>query len=84
MNVIFTEHARERLVKRDIRERMVIQVLENPDNIYYDLREGNFVAVRKIIEEDKKKLLIVIFAETAEGRLGIPENRVKKGRWIEL
>ena len=54
------------------------------------MKEGNFVAVKKI----DNKLLIVIFEEVfgcfkvisaiKSSKLNLPENRVKRGRWIEV
>jgi uncharacterized DUF497 family protein len=90
MKIYFTNHAKEQLEKRVIKVEDVEFVLENPDNIYYDLKEGNFVAVKKI----DNKLLIVIFEEVfgcfkvisaiKSSKLNLPENRVKRGRWIEV
>ncbi len=94
MGIIFTEHAREQLMKRGIKEEDVIETVNNPDKVYYDLKEGNFVAVREIIEDGKRKILIIIFDRVGEdikvisaiksSKIKIPENRVKRGRWIEL
>ena len=90
MEIRFTRHAREQLEKREIKEEDVELVLKNPDGIYYDLKEGNFVAVKKIYN----MLLIVVFEEVFRGfkvisvikssKLNLPKNRVKRGRWIEV
>ena len=90
MEIRFTIHAREQLERREIKEEDVELVLKNPDSIYYDLKEGNFVTVKKI----DNMLLIVIFEEVFRGfkvisvikssKLNLPKNRVKRGRWIEV
>jgi len=48
-------------MKRSVTEKEVRTALEHPHKIYYDLKEGNFVAIREVMEGNKKKLLIVIF-----------------------
>jgi len=40
MKVYFTKHARKQLEKQEIEEDVVKDVLEKPDKVYYDLKEG--------------------------------------------
>ena len=94
MGIIFTKHAKDQLVRRGIKEEDVVETINNPNKVYYDLKEGNFAAVREIIEDSERKILIVIFDRVGEdikvisaiksSKIRIPENRVKRGRWVEL
>ena len=58
MNIVFTEHARDRLSQRNIRKRDVIQTLKNPDRILKSFGRRK-IAVKSI----KEKTLEVVFRE---------------------
>ncbi len=58
MEITFTEHARDRLIQRNIKEKQVIQALKNPDKILKSFGR------RKIaIKRFKEKTLEVVFKE---------------------
>ncbi|AKG91105.1 protein of unknown function {DUF4258} [Geoglobus ahangari] len=52
----FTPHARERMEKRSVTEDEVRDALENPDELLYDTKTGNFIAVK---EQESRYLIIV-------------------------
>ena len=58
MRIVLTEHARDRLSQRNIRERDVIQTLKNPDRILKSFGRRK-IAVKSI----KEKTLEVVFRE---------------------
>lgn len=89
MGVVISEHALERMRKRKVSEEEVMEVLENPEEIFYDTQTGYFVAVRK----RNRKWLIVVYISGREIRVvtvvitskfNIVENRVKTERWVKL
>lgn len=58
MKIVLTEHARDRLSQRNIREKEVIQTLKNPDRILKSFGRRK-IAVKNI----KDKTLEVVFRE---------------------
>ncbi|NOY11756.1 MAG: DUF4258 domain-containing protein, partial [Archaeoglobi archaeon] len=83
----FTPHARERMEKRSVTEDEVRDALENPDELLYDTKTGNFIAVK---EQESRYLIIVyvpmevyrIVSVVVTTKLNIIENRIRKGRWV--
>jgi len=88
--IIFTQHAEEQMRIRKIDKNDVIDTLNNPDDLLYDVLEKTFVAVKRL----NGKYLIVIFSLSAgfvkvvtafrTDKLSMVENRVKKGRWVRI
>ncbi|WP_456478585.1 DUF4258 domain-containing protein [Geoglobus ahangari] len=85
----FTPHARERMEKRSVTEDEVRDALENPDELLYDTKTGNFIAVK---EQESRYLIIVyvpmevyrIVSVVVTTKLNIIENRIRKGRWVRV
>ncbi len=72
MEIVFTEHAKERLSQRDIKEKDIIQTLKNPDRILKSFG-GRKIAQKKF----KGKILEVVFKEEKD-RLVVITNY-----WLE-
>ena len=88
--IVFTQHAEEQMRVRKIDKKEVIDTLNNPDDLLYDLLEKTFVAVKRL----NGKYLIVVFSLSAgfvkvvtafrTDKLSMIDNRVKKGRWVKI
>ncbi len=85
----FTPHARERMEKRSVTENEVKDTLENPDELLYDTKTGNFIAIK---EQENRYLIVVyvpldvyrIVSVVITTKLNIIENRIRKGRWVRV
>ncbi len=89
MKIEFTEHAREKLEERKIREETVIEVLKNPDYFLFDTETQNFIAVAK----EGEGWLIVAFAVERIVRVvtvlwsskeDLIKKRIERGRWVKV
>ncbi len=88
--IIFTQHAEEQMGIRKIDKKEVIDTLNNPDDLLYDVLEKTFVAVKCL----NGKYLIVIFSVDVgfvkvitafrTDKLNLVDNRIKKGRWVRI
>ena len=88
--IILTQHAEEQMRIRKIDKNEVIDALNNPDDLLYDVLEKTFVAVKRL----NGKYLIVIFSVgvgfvkvvTAfrTDKLSMVDNRIKRGRWVRI
>jgi len=88
--IVFTQHAEEQMRIRKIDKKEVIDTLNNPDDLLYDVLEKTFVAVKRL----NGKYLIVVFSLGAgfvkvvtafrTDKLSMIGNRIKKGRWVKI
>ena len=88
--IIFTQHAEKQMKIRKIDKNEVIDALNNPDDLLYDVLEKTFVAVKRL----NGKYLIVIFSVSVgfvkvvtafrTDKLSMVDNRVKRGRWVRI
>lgn len=64
--------------------------MENPDELLYDTRTGNFIVVK---EQGKRYLIVVYVPLDVYGIVSvvvtiklniIEKNRIRKGRWVRV
>ena len=75
---------------RKIDRNEVIDTLNDPDDLLYDVLEKTFVAVKRL----NGKILIVVFSISSgfvkvvtalrTDKLSMVDNRIKKGRWVRI
>ena len=85
-----SDHAKDRLRRRRIDLSEVIDCLSNPDEIFYDVKEKTFVAVKFL----NGKILVIIYAVEGDrlrvvtafrtDKLNMVNNRIKSGRWVKI
>lgn len=88
--IVFTQHAEEQMRIRKIDRNEVIDTLNDPDDLLYDVLEKTFVAVKRL----NGKILIVVFSISSgfvkvvtafrTDKLSMVDNRIKKGRWVRI
>ncbi|MEM2935687.1 MAG: hypothetical protein QW231_00740 [Candidatus Bathyarchaeia archaeon] len=89
--IVFTDHAKDKLLKEigklGITEKVVIEILRNPDGLLYDASTDRFVAfswsrnVAVIYEKTNGDLIIVTVIYSSQLR-DIVDRRRRIGRWI--
>jgi len=62
MQIIFSNHAKNQMVERDLSEDEIISTILRPDKIVPQSK-GKFKAVKLIKKENKKYLMVVIFCK---------------------
>jgi len=88
---VFTDHAKDKLLKEigklGITEKVVMEILRNPDGLLYDASTDRFVAVSwshnvaVIYEKTNGDLIIVTVIYSSQLR-DIVDRRRRIGRWI--
>lgn len=63
MKIVFSQHARNQMMERNISEDEIILTVSNPDKII-EQPQGKFRAIRLIKKNGKKYLIIVIYHQT--------------------
>ena len=66
MDFVLTDHARKRILKRQINLQWIKDALEYPGRIESDLNDGNLVHVLRPIAERGFRILRVIYDETVD------------------
>lgn len=96
MNIVFSEHAMFRMSIRDIREYEVLNVIKNPQKVFYDLLTGYYIAIGSrdpairgghslviayTLSENIIRVVTVIDVKNIDNIVG---RRLSSGRWVEL
>ena len=63
MKIIFSRHARDQMIERNLTENEIISTLSEPDKIILQA-ERKFKAVKLINKEGKKYLMVIIYRKT--------------------
>ncbi|NJE77276.1 DUF4258 domain-containing protein [Thermococcus sp. ES12] len=92
MEIVLTEHAKERLKEREIDIKEVGAVIDSPKRKFYDLRSGHFIAVGRrrlpehwlIIAYDKREgtAEVITVIDTSKSLDKIIERRLSSRRWV--
>ena len=89
---MFTDHARDKIRKEmkkfDITEKTIKQIVNKPDEIFYDALRNRFVAISwsrnlAVIQEKTNHHFIVITVIYSTELKDIVNRRRRTGRWIQ-
>ena len=61
MDIIFSKHAYEQLIKRHINHETVLSVVSQPDQMIEDDEDPAIVICQSLIKEDKQMFLLRVF-----------------------
>jgi hypothetical protein len=94
MRIKFSFHAREKLVERNISEKAVRAVLDNPHALFLDLATGYLVAIGLYVDNPRHQLIVVYEKQNAKKTVitvldtskgwSIAKARETKGRWLKI
>ena len=93
MNIIYTQHLKNRLKIRNFPKDYPKNIYISPDEKYKDIEQNSFIAIKKLPYAGKmKKIMIAYIIEGKNVKIKTiyPENdkdintRVKNLRWIKL
>jgi len=94
MRLVFTEHARLRLIERKIDIREVEKVILKPEWKFYDLKNRCNVAIGKRKKEghylivvygiSKEFVEVITVIDTSKRLEKIIKTKVKSRRWVKL
>ncbi len=65
IKIIFSKHARNKILERKIKEPFLKETIINPDSIYYDVFSKTFIAIKevKLVFSKVKSNLVVSFTK---------------------
>ncbi len=87
----YTYHAREKMREYSISEADIEKTIKAPEKLFLDVKTGRLIAIKKWIESkhlvvvyeaDEPVTIVTAFPTSKVNK--VVENRVKKGRWVEL
>jgi len=95
LNLILSRHAREKIKLRGLKMELINQVLNSPEQIYFDVVTRLYVAIRNVDFHDEKIPMVVVYRPENDSyyiATAYPckefkeevDRKVKKGRWIKV
>lgn len=90
MKLTLTDHLRDRLKSRDINEKIVEMIFNNPEEFYWDNLRNRHIVVSRVIYKGKLRKMLAAY-DRIEDKIEVVtmhpitdveiKNRVISGRW---
>lgn len=88
--LVFTKHAREAIVKRELDAELILNAILAPDELFWDRRSGCMVAIKKddlaliVVYEVTNEKFRVVTAFKSSKLVKLIRSKLGKGFWVKI
>ena len=95
MDLVLSRHAEEKVRLRALSIKLIKDVLNNPDQLYFDIATGLFVSMKSMEFRGENVPIVVVYRMEKDSYYVVTaypckefskeaERKIKKGRWVKV